>query len=130
MGAINALEEIIDDIDLIIIDQFSTPKSIQKYYKRLGESSFGFKQFKAPLKLVQKGELEHVSVAAASIMARDFLLVLMDKQNKKWNTVFPLGTNQIVEDFILKFVNKNGKEVLPEVAKLSFKTTDKLFGNN
>ena len=37
--------------------------------------------------------------------------------------------NQIVEDFIVDFVNKYGKEVLPEVAKLSFKTTKKLFGD-
>lgn len=130
MGAINGLEENIKDVDLIIIDKFSTNESIQKYYKKLGESNFDLKPFKASLKLVEKAELEHVSVAAASIVARSFFIDLMNKQNKKWNTKFPLGTNQIVEEFITDFVKKHGKEVLPEIAKLSFKTTEKLFGND
>ena len=127
MGAINSLEENIEDTDLIIIDQFSTEDSIKKYEKRLLGTSFGFKEFKAPLKLVTKGESEHVAVAAASIIARDFLIKLMDKQNKEWNTVFPLGTNPIVEDFARDFVNKHGKDKLGEVAKLSFKTTEKIL---
>ena len=128
MGAINELEDSNDKADLIIIDQFSTEASIKKYYKRLGASSFDFKQFKAKLKLVTKGEMEHVSVAAGSILARAFFVELMGKQNKKWNTTFPLGTNKIVEAFIEKFVEKEGIENLKEVAKLSFKTTEKLFG--
>ena len=128
MGAINALEEKINDVDLIIIDQFSTEASITKYYKRLGSSSFDFVPFKAKLKLVTKGEMEHVSVAAGSILARAFFIELMEKQNTKWNTVFPLGTNAIVEEFAVNFVEKNGIEKLSEVAKVSFKTTEKLFG--
>jgi len=83
MGAINSLEESVKDADLIIIDQFSSESSIKKYYKRMGESNFGFKQFKSKLKLVDKGEMEHVAVAAGSIMARAFFVELMEKQNKK-----------------------------------------------
>lgn len=129
MGAINDLEEKINDVDLIIIDQFSNASSIAKYYKRLGNSSFDLKPFKANLKLVEKGEMEHVSVAAASILARDYFIRYMSKQNKKWLTVFPLGTNSIVEEFAVNFVRKNGMDSLGEVAKLSFKTTEKLFGD-
>ena len=128
MGAINDLEESIDKADLIIIDQFSTEASIKKYYKRLGESTFGFKQFKAKLKLVEKGEMEHVSVAAGSIIARATFVELMKKQNEKWGMKFPLGTNAIVESFAKDFVAKHGIDSLKEVAKLSFKTTEKLFG--
>ena len=130
MGAINALESVINDVDLIIIDQFSTEASIMKYYERLQKSSFDFKPFEAKLKLVTKGEMEHVSVAAGSILARAFFVELMNKQNTKWNTVFPLGTNSIVEAFTIDFVNKNGKESLTDVAKVSFKTTEKLFGED
>ncbi len=129
MGAINDLEAVIKDVDLIIIDQFSNENAISKYYKRLGESSFGFKQFKAKLKLVEKGESEHVSVAAGSIIARAFFLELMEKQNAKWETRFPLGTNKIVEDFAVDFVQKHGRDKLDQVAKISFKTTKKLFDN-
>ena len=130
MGAINGLEENINDVDFIIIDKFSSDDAIKKYYKKLGTSNFNLKEFHSPLKLIEKAEMEHVSVAAASIMARSFFIELMKKQNKKWNTNFPLGTSQIVEDFITDFVKKHGTEVLPEIAKLSFKTTKKLFGNN
>lgn len=129
MGCINEIEEKVTDADLIIIDQFSTEDSIKKYYKKLGGmESFNFKQFKTKLKLVEKGEMEHVAVAAASIIARAKLIELMDKQNKEWKTTFPLGTNNIVEDFIVKFVKQHGIESLDKVAKLSFKTTEKLFG--
>lgn len=84
MGCINEVEEKIDSADLLIIDQFSTTDSIKKYYKRLGEmKSFNFKPFKTKLKLVEKGEMEHVAVAAASIIARAKLVELMDKQNKE-----------------------------------------------
>lgn len=126
MGAINSLEDVIKDTDLIIIDQFSTENSINKYMKRLIDSTFDFKEFKAPLKLVEKGESEHVAVAAASIMARDFFVELMKKQNEKYSTVFPLGTNQIVERFAKEFISKHGFEEMENVAKLSFKTTEKI----
>ncbi len=129
MGAINAIEESVKDIDLLIIDQFSNASSIQKYYQKLGKSSFDLKPFKANLKLVEKGEMEHVSVAAASILARAYFINYMSKQNKEWDTVFPLGTNSIVEDFAVKFVDLNGFDSLDKVAKLSFKTTEKLFGD-
>lgn len=126
MGAINSLEDVIKDTDLIIIDQFSTENSINKYMKRLIDSTFDFKEFKAPLKLVEKGEGEHVAVAAASIIARDFFVELMKKQNEKYSTVFPLGTNPIVEGFAKEFISKHGFDELENVAKLSFKTTEKI----
>ncbi|WKX02301.1 ribonuclease HIII [Candidatus Mycoplasma mahonii] len=128
MGAINSLEEAITDVDLIIIDQFANNRSTQKYYQRLGTSSFNLKPFKAKLVLVEKGEMEHVAVAAGSILAREFLLGLMDQQNKKWKTIFPLGTNKIVESFARDFVKNNGEKSLSEVAKISFKTTLKVLG--
>lgn len=127
MSAINLVEDKVDSADIIILDQFSSANSIKKYYEKLGKSSFNFKKFKTKLKLVEKGESEHVAVAAASILARAFLLEYMEKQNSKWKTVFPLGTNKIVEEFAIKFIKKHGKEKLDEVAKISFKTTDKLF---
>ena len=126
MGAINSLEEVISDTDLIIIDQFSSKASIEKYMKRLEESNFEFKKFNAPLELIEKGESAHVAVAAASIIARDYFLELMNKQNAQWNTKFPLGTNNIVEEFARDFIKKHGFDSLNEVAKMSFKTTEKL----
>lgn len=130
MGAINNVEEQVSG-DLIILDQFSTEASIKKYYSRLGKDDyFKFKQFKAKLKLVERGEMEHVAVAAASILAREFLLNHMKEQELKWGMKFPLGTNKIVEGVAINFVAKHGIDNLKEVAKISFKTTEKLFGGN
>ena len=128
MGAINALEDYADNVDLIIIDAFSNKSSIDKYQERLDKSTMDVKSFKHKTIYVTKGESEHVSVAAASIIARARFVELMKAQDKEWNMHFPLGTNTIVEDFALKFVSRYGKENLPKVAKISFKTTEKLFG--
>ncbi|MCK5806977.1 MAG: ribonuclease HIII, partial [Mycoplasmataceae bacterium] len=127
MKAINQVEDKVEKADLIILDQFSTEKSIKKYYEKLGNSSFELKQFKTKMKLVEKGETEHVAVAAASILAREYLLKYMDRQNTKWNTTFPLGTNPIVENFTREFIAEHGKDKLNEIAKVSFKTTQKII---
>ena len=128
--AINNLEQRNKNIDLIIIDQFSNENAIQKYYRKLLNQNFNFVPFKSKIKLVVRGEQEHIAVAASSILARDFFIEYMKKQNKKWNTVFPLGTNKIVEQKAKEFVLIHGRENLKEVAKLKFKTTEKLFGDN
>lgn len=127
MKAINQVEDKVEKADLIILDQFSTENSIKKYYEKLGNSSFELKHFKTKMKLVEKGEMEHVAVAAASIIARDYLLEYMEKQNIKWKMIFPLGTNAIVEDFARKFIIKHGRDNLSNVAKISFKTTQKII---
>lgn len=127
LSAVNDLEEKINDVDLIVIDQFSTKESLDKYYKKLLNLSFDLKEFKSNVKTIEKAESKYIAVAAASILAREFLLTKMDEQNKKWNTVFPLGTNAIVEGFAKKFIKANGKDKLQEVAKISFKTTGKIL---
>ncbi len=128
MSAINDLENYADRVDLIIIDAFSNTQAIDKYQDKLNKSSFDVKSFWHKYIYVPKGESEHVSVAAASILAREKLIELMKAQDKEWDMHFPLGTNTIVEDFTMKFVSRYGREKLPKVAKISFKTTEKLFG--
>ena len=39
---------------------------------------------------------------------------------------FPLGTNADVEEVALEFCKKYGRPALYEVAKISFKTTEKI----
>ncbi|UVD81926.1 ribonuclease HIII [Mycoplasma iguanae] len=117
-------------VDFIIIDQFSTEKSINKYYQRIiGESQKNFLPLQAKLILETKAENTYLAVAAAAIIARATLLEYMKKQNKKWNINFPLGASSIVDDFGKEFVKIHGKEKLVEVAKISFKTTEKILNN-
>ena len=128
LANINNIENKVNDIDLIIIDKFANQDSIKMYVNNLLSKNFDFKPINNKIKLIKKGEMEHVAVATASILARNKLLSLMAEQNKKWNDVFPLGTNQIVENFTINFVKKHGQNKLGEIAKLKFKTTKKLFG--
>lgn len=127
LKAINALEERNKDIDLIIIDAFASQKNIEKYFTKLIANEDDVAQIKNKVLYVEKGESEHVAVAAASIIARMFLLDEMEKQTKQWECEFPLGTNERVEKAAKIFLQKHGKGALYKVAKLSFKTTAKIL---
>lgn len=126
LKALNALEDKIKDIDLILLDAFSNEKSLEKYKKRLINEKI-VKKLKNNIMYKTNAENEHISVAAASIVARSYFIKLMKKQNEIWNMKFPLGTNQNVENFAREFVKKHGKENLIKIAKISFKTTKKII---
>ena len=125
MQALQAVESRVEKTDLIIIDQFSNESSINKYMQRMYKEE-SIPQIKTKIKLVEKGEMEHVSVAAASIVARANFIELMKAQEETWKMTFPLGTNDRVVEVAQQFVNKHGKDNLYNVAKLSFKTTSKI----
>lgn len=125
LKAINAVEARVEDVDLVIMDQFADLSNLNKYHAKLSRDE-EVKMPRAKLITVTGGELEHVAVAAASIVARAHFVKLMDEQNKKWEMTFPLGTNAIVENAARDFVAKHGRKALYEVAKLSFKTTEKI----
>ncbi|AAT27609.1 ribonuclease HIII [[Mycoplasma] mobile] len=129
LKSINFLEQKHQNIDYVIIDAFSDEKNIDKYIEKLvNNKKFMLQNIKSEKKIIQKAESLSLSVACASILARNYLLEKMEEQNIKYNSIFPLGTNSIVENFTLKFVEKNGFEELYNVAKIKFKTTEKLFG--
>ncbi|NQZ29087.1 MAG: ribonuclease HIII [Mycoplasmatales bacterium] len=127
LQAINAVESRVDDIDLIILDQFVNENSFNKYVTKLDKSNLDVSPLKKELKLVTKGEMEHVSVAAASIVARAYFLKMMESQNKRYDMTFPLGTNDRSVACAKEFVQRYGTDKLNEVAKLSFKTTEKVI---
>ena len=126
LKAINALETRIKDVDFILLDAFSNDSSLEKYKKKLIERKI-VKKLKNNIFYKTNAENEHISVAAASIVARSYFIKLMEEQNKKWNMKFLLGTNQNVENLAREFVKKHGKENLNKVAKISFKTTKKII---
>ncbi len=127
LQAINAVESRVDGIDLVILDQFVNENSFNKYVARLEKSTLDVSAIKKELKMVTKGEMEHVAVAAASIVARAYFLKMMESQNKLYDMIFPLGTNDRSVSCAKEFVKKFGAERLNEVAKLSFKTTEKVI---
>ena len=113
--------------DFVLIDQFSTAKAIQEYYKNLQlSSSLQTDEITKPVILSTKAENKHLAVACAAIVARQKFLTLMKEQEEACGMKFPLGTNQEVEKVAIAFCQKFGRKNLYEVAKIKFQTTEKI----
>ncbi|MBN3535070.1 ribonuclease HIII [Mycoplasma procyoni] len=113
----------------VIIDQFSTTNSIQKYIQKLLSSKLPLSKINSKLILETKAEDKYLEVACASIIARAELLDYMQKQREEWNFVFPLGVNNMVKQAAKEFIKQHGYENLVHVAKVHFKTTKEIIDN-
>jgi len=102
----------------VVIDQFSSSKN--RILDELGPlgKSVSVEQF-------HKGESD-IAVAAASIIARGIFLEEFDKLRSKYEFDFPKGATHVIEPGV-DFVRRYGEEELREVAKVSFKTTQKVL---
>lgn len=113
--------------DLILIDEFASIDNINKYYENLMKSRLKTDEIQKEILLAPKAESIHVAVAAASIVARYRFLELMKEQEEAIGMKFLLGTNEAVEKQAIEFCEKFGRKALYEVAKISFKTTEKVY---
>lgn len=113
--------------DYVFIDAFASVDNINKYYENLMKSRLKTDEIKTKVLLAHKAENIHVAVAAASIVARYRFLELMKEQEEYIGMKFPLGTNQEVEKVAIEFCQKYGRKALYEIAKISFKTTEKVY---
>ncbi|KUK76098.1 MAG: ribonuclease HIII [candidate division WS6 bacterium 34_10] len=102
----------------VVIDQFSSKKS--RVLDELGDlgKEVKFTQF-------HRGESD-IAVAAASIIARGIFLEEFEKMDKEYDFHFPKGASNVV-DSAISFVQKYGKEELRNVAKIGFKTTQRIL---
>lgn len=124
---IKAINLLINKVDtkpnLIIIDKYSTTNSILKYHNKImvQDNWAELKNIDCDVLLISKAEKIHISVAAASIIARYKLLEYMKEQEKEWNFIFPLGANHEVKEKVKEFVQIYGEKKLKNVCKLNFK---------
>lgn len=104
----------------VIVDQFAAEWVVESALKR--------KQITVDLTQRTKAEQDLV-VAGASILARDAYLQGLDRMEKQFGMTFPKGgaSPKLIEAGRV-FVSRFGKERLPEVAKMHFKTLDKIVG--
>ena len=72
-----------------------------------------------------KAEQLHVSVAAASIIARYAFLKEMDRLTEKANTTIPKGASSKVDEIAAKIYLKHGEEFLKSITKWHFANTQK-----
>lgn len=68
-----------------------------------------------------------IAVAAASVIAREYFLLSLKKISETYGIEIPKGASQTVIAQAKLFVKKHGVENLPKIAKISFKTTEKVL---
>jgi ribonuclease HIII len=103
-----------------ISDQFAHNKEVvAKALMSLGRS----------IELIQKHKAEEdLSVAAASILARNEFVTRLEAMGKKFSMEFPKGASAAVDAVAKEFVAKHGAENLRKVAKVHFRTAFRAQG--
>ena len=102
----------------VVIDQFASSKS--RILNEVGQLGI-----KLNVNQFHKGESD-IAVAAASIIARGIFLEEFKKMNEEYGFSFPKGASDVINSGI-EFVQKYGREELRKVAKVSFRTSQKIF---
>jgi ribonuclease HIII len=118
-GHARAIENLLEkntDCNLAIADQFGDQSFIEDALMKHGRN----------IKIIQTPKAEReLSVAAASILARNEFVRAMELMGKNYGMSFPKGAT-IVIAAAEKFVGKFGSNELNEVAKIHFKTTKQI----
>jgi ribonuclease HIII len=68
-----------------------------------------------------------IAVASASILARDVFIKKLREMGSDYDLEFPKGSSTVLE-FAKGFVDEHGPRALEDVAKIHFKTTEKILG--
>ena len=105
--------------DAILIDQFA---EADVYYRHLSKQPSVVKE---KVYFQTKAEGLHLSVAAASIIARYAFLREMDKISSLAGFTIPKGAGPIVDKAAARFIKAHGIQKLGEVTKLHFANTEK-----
>ena len=109
-----------NNYDYIVVDQFEPEKS---YYNHLNDSANIVKN----ITFITKAEDKCLSVAVSSLISRYIFIKEIDKLGDKYDIFLPKGANYYVEDVGIKLVEKYGKNILKNVAKLNFSNTDRIL---
>ncbi len=120
-NALSSLKnEINDEIDYIIIDEFTKEKRYYEYIKELPNILKG-------ITFMTKAEDKNLAVACSSIISRYIFLEEFDKICDKYHLPIPKGAGTKVDEIGQELVEKYGKEVLTNVAKLNFSNTSRIL---
>ena len=106
--------------EYIVVDQFAEK---YVYYSYLKDSTNVVRD----ITFLTKAEDQVLSVACASVISRYLFLKEYNKLSNELGINLPKGAGTIVDETGKVIVQKFGKEKLNEIAKLSFKNTDKIL---
>lgn len=119
-GHARVIENLLDkvDCDNALSDKFAKKYLIENALMDKGKE----------IKLEQKVRAEsNLAVAAASILARAEFVFRLQQLSDKYEIELPKGAANHIIDVGQEFVKKHGQEELKQVAKVHFKTTDKIL---
>ncbi|HRY29954.1 MAG TPA: ribonuclease HIII [Elusimicrobiota bacterium] len=120
-GHARAIENILEqkECPTVIADKFGDEAFLRSKLLR------GTRDRRIRLIQIPRAE-QNLAVAAASILARRRLLEWSRSAERTWGQVFPKGASPAVEAAARQFVAKHGKENLRKVAKIHFKTAERV----
>ncbi|MDL2292119.1 ribonuclease HIII [Acholeplasma sp. OttesenSCG-928-E16] len=102
----------------VILDQFCKP---ELYFGYLKDEKFKYTQIEFHV----RAESYHLSVAAASILARYAFLAKMHELGKKIDMKLLKGAASNVDEQIMEIYTQHGIEMLEQVAKMNYKNVTK-----
>lgn len=105
--------------DYIVVDQFAKPYIYFNYLKDIPNTIRN-------ITFMTKAEDKCLSVACASLISRYIFIKEFSKISKDLGILLPKGASNSVDDAGVKIAEKYGFEKLSEIAKLSFKNTEKI----
>jgi ribonuclease HIII len=119
-GHARVIENLLGRVDSpkAISDQFGNKRIIERALMERGRK----------IQLVQRHKAESdLAVAAASIIARDEFVVRLRRLGKEYGVTLPKGASTAVEEAAVQLVAKHGRDALGKVAKMHFRTSQKVL---
>lgn len=119
--SINSILKKLENVkyDAILIDEFTPKEKYLEYLKKVPDVNDS-------VILVPKGEKVHISIAAASILARAAFLKEMKELSKTVNVDLLKGASSSVDRQAVGLIKSYGFNVLHDIAKLKFANTEKI----
>lgn len=108
------------EIDAIIVDQFAEK---YVYYNYLKDTNL----VQRNITFMTKAEDKNMAVACSSIISRYIFIQEFNKISKNVGFNLPKGAGNKVDEIGKLIVQKYGKEILENIAKLNFKNTEKIL---
>jgi ribonuclease HIII len=120
-GHARAIENLLEEVscDHVVADQFGDERFLNNALLAKGKT----------VKLIQKPRAEEeIAVAAASIIARAEFLRRLQELSIRYGVGLPKGASDLVITAGKAFVKRHGVDALGQVAKLHFRTTERVLG--
>lgn len=107
-----------ENVSLLLLDRFVSEDTFASYVNGLP---------KIAITHVASGELNALSIALASVIARYYFLTEIQKLNKQFGMEIPLGASEKVDDFARAFLERHGPSALKKITKHNFQNFKRVF---